>query len=68
VKDEEIMNLYNKFVAFAKKEGYHTPVPSEPLAFMNRDGNVMKLSNKKEAIIIRRGDIVDAEFTEVGEV
>ena len=68
MKDEEIMNLYNKFVAFAKKEGYHTPVPSEPLAFMNRDGNVMKLSNKKEAIIIRRGDIVDAEFTEVGEV
>jgi len=68
VKDEEIMNLYNKFVAFAKKEGYHTPIPSEPLAFMNRDGNVMKLSNKKEAIIIRRGDIVDAEFTEVGEV
>jgi len=68
VKDEEIMNLYNKFVAFAKKEGYHTPVPSEPLAFMNRDGNVMKLSNKKEATIIRRGDIVDAEFTEVGEV
>ena len=62
------MNLYNKFVAFAKKEGYHTPIPSEPLAFMNRDGNVMKLSNKKEAIIIRRGDIVDAEFTEVGEV
>jgi hypothetical protein len=35
---------------------------------MNRDGNVMKLSNKKEATIIRRGDIVDAEFTEVGEV
>jgi len=68
VKDEEIMNLYNKFVAFAKKEGYHTPVPSEPLAFMNRDGNVMKLSNKKEAIIIRRDDIIDAEFTEVGEV
>jgi len=68
VKDEEIMNLYNKFVAFAKKEGYHTPIPSEPLAFMNRDGNVMKLSNKKEATIIRRGDIVDAEFTEVGEV
>ena len=68
MKDEEIMNLYNKFVAFAKKEGYHTPIPSEPLAFMNRDGNVMKLSNKKEAIIIRRGDIVDAEFTEVGEV
>ena len=68
MKDEEIMNLYNKFVAFAKKEGYHTPVPSEPLAFMNRDGNVMKLSNKKEATIIRRGDIVDAEFTEVGEV
>ena len=68
MKDEEIMNLYNKFVAFAKKEGYHTPIPSEPLAFMHRDGNVMKLSNKKEATIIRRGDIVDAEFTEVGEV
>ncbi len=68
MKDEEIMNLYNKFVNFAKKSGYHTPIPSEPLAFMNREGNVMKLSNKKEATIIRRDDIVDAEFTEIGEV
>ena len=62
------MKYYNKFVDFAKKEGYHTPIPSEPLAFMNRKGDVIKLSGKKEATIIRRDDIVDAEFTEVGEV
>ena len=62
------MELYNKFVDFAKKSGYHTPIPSDPIAFMNREGNVMKLSNKKEVTIIRRDDIVNAEFTEVGEV
>jgi len=68
MKNKEIMELYNKFVDFAKKSGYHTPIPSDPIAFMNREGNVMKLSNKKEATIIRRDDIVNAEFTEVGEV
>ena len=68
MKNKELMEFYNKFVAFAKNEGYHTPIPSDPLAFMNREGNVMKLCNKKEATIIRRDDIVNAEFTEVGEV
>ena len=68
MKNKELMKFYNKFVAFAKNEGYHTPIPSDPLAFMNREGNVMKLSNKKEATIIRHDDIVNAEFTEVGEV
>ena len=68
MKNKEIMELYNKFVDFAKKSGYHTPIPSDPLAFMNREGNVMKLSNKKEATITRRDDVVNAEFTEVGEV
>ena len=68
MKNKELMEFYNKFVAFAKNEGYHTPIPSDPLAFMNRGGNVMKLRNKKEATIIRRDDIVNAEFTEVGEV
>jgi len=68
VKDKEIMKLHKKFVNFAKKEGYHTPVPFEPMAFMNRKGDVIKLSGKKEATIIRRDDVVDAEFTEVGEV
>ena len=68
MKDKEVIEFYDKFVAFAKKEGYHTPIPSDPLAFMNREGNVMKLSNKKEATITRRADVVNAEFTEVGEV
>ena len=68
MKDKEVIEFYDKFVAFAKKEGYHTPIPSDPLAFMNREGSVMKLNNKKEATIIRRDDIVNAEFTEVGEV
>lgn len=68
MKNKKIMELYNKFVDFAKKSGYHTPIPSDPIAFMNREGNVMKLSNKKEVTIIRRDDIVNAEFTEVGEV
>jgi hypothetical protein len=68
MNDEEIIEIYNKFVAFAKKSGYGTPIPSEPLAFMSRIGDVMKLINKKETIIIRRNDIVNAEFTEIGEV
>ena len=68
MKNKKIMELYNKFVDFAKKSGYHTPIPSDPIAPPPREGNVMKLSNKKEVTIIRRDDIVNAEFTEVGEV
>ncbi len=61
--EEEIMEWYKKFVTFAGDKGFHVSVPGQDAAFMNNKGDVMILAGKKSAIIVKRGEVEDANFT-----
>ena len=62
-ENEELMKAFKKFKEFAKSKGYHHPLPDGSIGFMNtKTGDVLMLAGKKEAIIIRKNDVTEAEY------
>ncbi len=63
MNDEEMMQLYNKFKEFARKEGYTHPIPDNRIGFMNtKSGDVMVLRGKREANVIKKNEITEADM------
>ena len=59
----EAVGLYNKFKDFASEKGYTHPIPDSRIGFMNtKNGDVILLRGTKEAYVIKRNDVIDAEM------
>ena len=57
--------MWDKFEKFAGERGYAVRLHYD-LGFMDsRNGNVMILKGEKEAIIVKRNEVTDAEYKEV---
>ena len=62
----EAVGLYNKFKDFARKKGYTHPIPDSRIGFMNtKNGDVILLRGTKEAYVIKRNDVIDAEMGQI---
>ena len=65
MNDKEVKIMWDKFEKFAGDRGYAVRLPYD-LGFMDsRDGNVMILKGEKEAVIVKRNEVTDAEYKEV---
>ena len=65
MKNKETKIMWDKFKKFAAARGFAVKTPYD-LGFMDsRNGNVMILKGEKEAVIVKRNEVTDAEYKEV---
>ena len=65
MNDKEVKIMWDKFEKFAKDRGFAVKIPYD-LGFMDsRNCNVMILKGEKEAVIVKRNEVTDAEYKEV---